>query len=210
MLSNLLRIELLPRMPRAIVVIGGLVTDLVTVARRASGSEGTIVPDSFNQHPGGKGANFAVACYRLSHKEPAPINDACSNTEPIPAQTAVAAPMQSAASSWEAMTAFEGDNAKSLPNRPIAVNGIPHEGNPFAVSPIQNFQPPRLLTVSLSPVTTSVSKYNVLEAILLQSPFPPDGFCSKLRLRVPHAMRFYHGGRQHRSLRSTKMTCVFA
>ena len=72
-------------MSRTTVVIGGFVTDLVTVARRASGSGETIVPDSFNQHPGGKGANFAVACYRLSHMEPAPIDEACSNTATISA-----------------------------------------------------------------------------------------------------------------------------
>ena len=65
--------------------------------------------------------------------------------------------MQSAASSWEATIAFEGDIAKSLPNRPTAVNGIPHEEHPFAVSPIENYQPPGLLTLSLSPVMTSGS-----------------------------------------------------
>lgn len=121
-------------MPRTIVVIGGFVTDLVTVARRVPDPGETIVSDSFSQHPGGKGANSAVACYRLSHSKPAPINDARSNTETLSSQPAVAAPMQSAASPWGATTASDGASANYLPNPPTVVNGIPHEENPFAVS----------------------------------------------------------------------------
>ena len=78
-------------MPRTFVVIGGFATDLIIVAHRVPGSEETIVSDSFSQHPGGKGATPGVNRYLLAHKEPAPINDACSNTATLASQLAVAA-----------------------------------------------------------------------------------------------------------------------
>ena len=59
-------------MPKTIVVIGGFVTDLVTVTNRCPDVGETITSASFSQHPGGKGANSAVAAYRLSHNKPAP------------------------------------------------------------------------------------------------------------------------------------------
>lgn len=60
-------------MPKTIVVIGGFVTDLVTVTNRCPDVGETITSASFSQHPGGKGANSAVAAYRLSHHKPAPV-----------------------------------------------------------------------------------------------------------------------------------------
>lgn len=57
-------------MPKTIVVIGGFVTDLVTVANRCPDAGETLTSTSFSQHPGGKGANSAVAAYRLSHHKP--------------------------------------------------------------------------------------------------------------------------------------------
>lgn len=43
-------------MPKTIVVIGGFVTDLVTVANRCPDAGETLTSTSFSQHPGGKGA----------------------------------------------------------------------------------------------------------------------------------------------------------
>ncbi|KAI4284491.1 MAG: hypothetical protein L6R38_001373 [Xanthoria sp. 2 TBL-2021] len=56
--------------PRIIAVVGGLVTDLITIAERIPDNGETLVSKQFSQHPGGKGANSAVAAYRLSHNKP--------------------------------------------------------------------------------------------------------------------------------------------
>ena len=54
-----------------IAVVGGLVQDLITVTHRIPDPGETLKSLSFTQHPGGKGANSAVAAYRLSHaREP--------------------------------------------------------------------------------------------------------------------------------------------
>ena len=56
--------------PFKIAVIGGLVTDLVTFTDRIPDGGETITSLSFSTLPGGKGANSAVAAYRLSHTKP--------------------------------------------------------------------------------------------------------------------------------------------
>ncbi|KAL8922914.1 MAG: hypothetical protein Q9208_004876 [Pyrenodesmia sp. 3 TL-2023] len=56
--------------PRVIAVVGGLVTDLITIAERIPDNGETLVSKHFSRHPGGKGANSAVAAYRLSHRKP--------------------------------------------------------------------------------------------------------------------------------------------
>jgi ribokinase len=59
-------------MPTSIIaVIGGLNVDLVTVTDRLPETGETINSISFSRHLGGKGANSAVAAYRVSHKNPA-------------------------------------------------------------------------------------------------------------------------------------------
>ena len=57
--------------PMAIItVIGSINTDLVTVTPRVPFSGETLTATSFGTGPGGKGANQAVACFRLSHPKP--------------------------------------------------------------------------------------------------------------------------------------------
>ncbi|KAJ4323868.1 putative ribokinase [Neodidymelliopsis sp. IMI 364377] len=56
--------------PRTVAVLGGLVQDLVTIADRIPDQGETIVANKFNSSPGGKGANSAVAVYRLSRANP--------------------------------------------------------------------------------------------------------------------------------------------
>ena len=55
---------------RTISVLGGLVQDLVTITDRIPKRGETIVANKFNSSPGGKGANSAVAAYRLSRANP--------------------------------------------------------------------------------------------------------------------------------------------
>ena len=69
-------------------MIGGIVTDLVTTTHRVPDSGETLTSKSFSTHPGGKGANSAVAAYRLSHKKPAtialPVNENVNGfSEPV-------------------------------------------------------------------------------------------------------------------------------
>jgi len=56
--------------PKIITVIGSLNTDLVTVTPRVPGGGETLTASSFSTGPGGKGANQAVACGRLSRSNP--------------------------------------------------------------------------------------------------------------------------------------------
>ena len=56
--------------PRIIAVIGGLVMDMITITDRLPDSGETLTATSFSTHLGGKGANAAVAAYRLSHRNP--------------------------------------------------------------------------------------------------------------------------------------------
>ena len=77
-------------MPSNIVVIGGIVRDLVTTTHRVPDSGETLTSKSFSTHPGGKGANSAVAAYRLSHRKPATVvlpvnNDINGFSEPVTA-----------------------------------------------------------------------------------------------------------------------------
>lgn len=56
--------------PKTIAVIGSLNTDLVTVTRRIPSGGETLTASSFSTGSGGKGANQAVACARLSRTRP--------------------------------------------------------------------------------------------------------------------------------------------
>ncbi|KAL8666351.1 MAG: hypothetical protein Q9202_001622 [Teloschistes flavicans] len=53
--------------PRTIAVVGSLAEDLIMTADRMPDNGETLTANSFSRHPGGKGANSAVAAYRLSH-----------------------------------------------------------------------------------------------------------------------------------------------
>ncbi|KAA8573637.1 hypothetical protein MFRU_001g03960 [Monilinia fructicola] len=57
--------------PKTITVIGSLNTDLVTLTPRVPTGGETLTATSFSTGPGGKGANQAVACARLSRPNPA-------------------------------------------------------------------------------------------------------------------------------------------
>ncbi|TPX23852.1 hypothetical protein DIZ76_013195 [Coccidioides immitis] len=57
-------------MPARIRVIGSLNADMVTVTPRFPGPGETLTATSFNTSAGGKGANQAVACGRLSRSQP--------------------------------------------------------------------------------------------------------------------------------------------
>ncbi|KAK6600867.1 ribokinase [Botrytis cinerea] len=57
--------------PKIITVIGSLNTDLVTLTPRVPTGGETLTATSFSTGPGGKGANQAVACARLSRPNPA-------------------------------------------------------------------------------------------------------------------------------------------
>lgn len=59
-------------MTASIRVIGSLNVDMVTVTPRFPGPGETITASSFSINPGGKGANQAVACGRMSRKRPDP------------------------------------------------------------------------------------------------------------------------------------------
>ncbi|TVY19677.1 Ribokinase [Lachnellula arida] len=57
-------------MSKTITVIGSLNTDLVTLTPRVPSGGETLTATSFSTGPGGKGANQAVACARLSRPNP--------------------------------------------------------------------------------------------------------------------------------------------
>ncbi|CZR69061.1 related to ribokinase [Phialocephala subalpina] len=57
-------------MPKTITIIGSLNTDLVTLTPRVPSGGETLTASSFTTGPGGKGANQAVACLRLSRPKP--------------------------------------------------------------------------------------------------------------------------------------------
>ncbi|KAF7882663.1 uncharacterized protein EAF02_006026 [Botrytis sinoallii] len=57
--------------PKIITVIGSLNIDLVTLTPRVPTGGETLTATSFSTGPGGKGANQAVACARLSRPNPA-------------------------------------------------------------------------------------------------------------------------------------------
>lgn len=61
--------------PKTITVIGSLNTDLVTLTPRVPTGGETLTATSFSTGPGGKGANQAVACARLSRPNPASTPD---------------------------------------------------------------------------------------------------------------------------------------
>ncbi len=61
-------------MPRHVIsIIGSLNTDLVTTTPRVPSGGETLTASSFSTGPGGKGANQAIACARLSHCKPSAI-----------------------------------------------------------------------------------------------------------------------------------------
>lgn len=64
---------------KTITIIGSLNTDLVTTTSRIPSGGETLTAASFSTGPGGKGANQAVACARLSRSSPtssqSPISD---------------------------------------------------------------------------------------------------------------------------------------
>lgn len=63
--------------PAAIIaVLGSLNIDLVTRTPRIPSAGETLTAHSFETHHGGKGANQAVACARLSRRRPAPDSSA--------------------------------------------------------------------------------------------------------------------------------------
>src|SRR5271156_5494793 len=55
---------------KTITIIGSLNTDLVTVTPRVPSGGETLTASSFSTGSGGKGANQAVACARLSRPKP--------------------------------------------------------------------------------------------------------------------------------------------
>jgi ribokinase len=56
---------------KTLTIIGSLNTDLVTITPRVPSGGETLTASSFSTGPGGKGANQAVACARLSRPNPA-------------------------------------------------------------------------------------------------------------------------------------------
>ena len=68
---------------KTITVIGSLNTDLVTVTPRVPAGGETLTASSFSTGPGGKGANQAVACARLSRPNPATAKAASGSDSDI-------------------------------------------------------------------------------------------------------------------------------
>lgn len=73
-------------MTASIRVIGSLNVDMVTVTSRFPGPGETLTASSFSINPGGKGANQAVACGRMSRERPDPnapdsFNDISSSVQ---------------------------------------------------------------------------------------------------------------------------------
>ncbi|KAL3423186.1 Ribokinase [Phlyctema vagabunda] len=66
--------------PKTITIIGSLNTDLVTLTPYVPAGGETMTATSFSTGPGGKGANQAVACARLSRANPS--TDKSSSTSP--------------------------------------------------------------------------------------------------------------------------------
>lgn len=61
--------------PKVITIIGSLNTDLVTVTSRVPAGGETLTAKSFSTGAGGKGANQAVACARMTRSNPARVSD---------------------------------------------------------------------------------------------------------------------------------------
>lgn len=61
--------------PTIITIIGSLNIDLVTITPRVPSGGETLIASSFSTGPGGKGANQAVACARLSQPNPSATSD---------------------------------------------------------------------------------------------------------------------------------------
>ena len=59
-----------PEMPHIIAVMGGITQDMVTITERLPENGETVTSSSFTMSPGGKGANSAVAVYRLTRPNP--------------------------------------------------------------------------------------------------------------------------------------------
>lgn len=55
---------------RTISVLGGVVQDITTVTDRLPDDGETVIANSITMQPGGKGANSAVAIYRLTRPNP--------------------------------------------------------------------------------------------------------------------------------------------
>ncbi|EHK99521.1 putative ribokinase [Glarea lozoyensis 74030] len=64
---------------KTITIIGSLNVDLVTVTPRVPSGGETLTASSFSTGPGGKGANQAVACARLSRSRPTSTSPPTSN-----------------------------------------------------------------------------------------------------------------------------------
>ncbi|KAL8773596.1 MAG: hypothetical protein Q9194_004303 [Teloschistes cf. exilis] len=58
-----------------IAVVGSLAKDLITIAERMPDNGESLTSQSFSEHPGGKGANAAVAAYRLGKFKSKPYLD---------------------------------------------------------------------------------------------------------------------------------------
>ena len=56
--------------PRVIAVMGGMTRDLATLTDRLPNDGETVFASDFTEQPGGKGANAAVACHRLTRPNP--------------------------------------------------------------------------------------------------------------------------------------------
>lgn len=65
-----------------IVVCGGLNWDMISVGHRLPEAGETYNSLSFVQTPGGKGANTAIACHRLSHREKGEADDVPPSVSP--------------------------------------------------------------------------------------------------------------------------------
>lgn len=67
--------------PRVIAVMGGMTRDLATLTDRLPNDGETVFASDFTEQPGGKGANAAVACYRLTRPNPKNRPEACEDIE---------------------------------------------------------------------------------------------------------------------------------
>lgn len=69
--------------PKTITIIGSLNTDLVTLTPRVPSGGETLTATSFSTGPGGKGANQAVACARLSRPNPRGFSPSTSTPQDV-------------------------------------------------------------------------------------------------------------------------------
>ena len=111
-------------MPKIISVVGGFVTDLVSIASRCPDAGETLTSNSFTQHPGGKGANSAVAAYRLSHRRPSLQPD--PTTQSISTRPAIARASSSSAPPGEHGNSPHGDQVNGVVD---ATEGELQQGN---------------------------------------------------------------------------------